>query len=92
VTLASATRSDQLSPPRPIWGDCGENFKKRSIALLLIALAALANASDGFALQSSKPGTQERITCRDKLDAKHVKKAEWKAEWEKCMGDPTGYQ
>ncbi len=64
----------------------------RPIALVLVAFAMAATAGDAFALQSSKPGTQERITCRDKLGAKHVKKADWKAEWEKCMSNPTDYQ
>jgi hypothetical protein len=76
----------------PIGPYVQEIIMNRSVALLLIAFAALGAASGAFALQSSKPNNQAHITCRDKLGAKHIKKADMKAEHDKCMSDPMGYQ
>jgi hypothetical protein len=64
----------------------------RLIVALLFSSVVLGAAYDANALQSSKPGTQQRLACHDKLGAKHIKKADWKAEWEKCMNDPMDYK
>ena len=52
---------------------------------LALALASAATAKD------TKGTAQKTQTCKAKLADKHVKKADMKSEYEKCMNDPVDY-
>ncbi len=64
---------------------------KHPILLILSATLAVAFAQAASASNSSKPVDQKAQICRDKLAAKHVTKANWKAEHDKCFNDPINY-
>ena len=65
---------------------------KRSISLALATVLVFAVSSNAYSLQSSKPGNQRGVTCKAKLGAKNINKADRKAEWEKCMSNPDDYK
>ncbi len=53
--------------------------------LLSLAFASIADAKD------TKGTAAKSQTCHAKMADKHIKKADWKAEYEKCMNDPVDY-
>jgi hypothetical protein len=63
------------------------------IKTLIIALAGMAFLA-GPALAGNRvdKNNENRRMCNGKLHAKHVSKADWQAEREKCAPDPVAYQ
>jgi hypothetical protein len=62
---------------------------KRSLLLLIALGVGLALAPS--ALAASKDQAVRSQLCNAKLANKHVRKADWKAEYAKCLSDPTNY-
>jgi hypothetical protein len=62
---------------------------KRSLLLLVALGMGLALAPSAFA--ASKDQAVRSQMCNAKLANKHVKKADWKTEYAKCLSDPTDY-
>ena len=62
----------------------------RSISRLLLVGLVLAVSTNAFA--SSKALGQKKEICDAKMAAKHVTKANWRVEHDKCWNDPQGYQ
>jgi hypothetical protein len=69
------------------WGD--EAMKIRTLVVALVCGAFVA----GPALAGNRldKNHENMRICTGKLKAKHISKADWQAEMDKCSPDPTAY-
>jgi hypothetical protein len=65
-------------------------MKVKMLTVALISVAFLAGGPSWAKDRLDKNHENMRM-CTGKLKAKHVAKADWQAEMDKCSPDPTAY-
>jgi hypothetical protein len=63
---------------------------RRVFLIGLTLFFSFAVASGAYAM-NTKGQSDNRATCRAKVAAKNVPKAQQMAEYQKCLGDPVDY-